>query len=131
MGAGIRLALRDLWARRRMYRENGISAYRPRVVLMTAGAPDDDWEQAADEMRDLGERGKIQYIGIEIGDKADHELLCRILPSRPGPVKLNGFSFKQFFGHPIDETIYDPIDDPPVSEEERLRWRDIEDWGDL
>ena len=83
MGAGIRLALRDLKARRKIYRNSGISSYRPWVILMTDGGPnDEDWEQAAEEMRVLGENGKIQYIGIEIGDDADHETMCQILPGQ-------------------------------------------------
>jgi uncharacterized protein YegL len=81
MGAALRMAKSDLQQRRQLYRNNGISSYRPWVVLMTDGGPNDDWEQAASEMRELGEKGKIQYIGIEIGNDADHSTMCRILPA--------------------------------------------------
>lgn len=129
MGAGIRLALRDLKARRKMYRDNGISSYRPWVVLMTDGGPNDEWERAADEMRDLGERGKIQYIGIEIGDDADHDVMCRILPAQPGPVKLKGLRFKQFFRWLTDSMK--SVSASAVSDQDNIRYRGIDDWGAL
>lgn len=130
MGAGIRLALRDLKARRRMYRNSGISSYRPWVVLMTDGGPNDDnWEQAAEEMRSLGENGKIQYIGIEIGDEADHDTMCQILPSQPGPVKLKGLRFKQFFRWLTDSMK--SVSASAVSDQDNIRYRGIDDWGEL
>lgn len=130
MGAGIRLALRDLKARRRMYRDSGISSYRPWVVLMTDGGPNDNnWEQAAEEMRVLGENGKIQYIGIEIGDYADHDTLCQILPSQPGPVKLKGLRFKQFFRWLTDSMK--SVSASAVSDQDNIRYRGIDDWGEL
>lgn len=130
MGAGIRLALRDLKARRKMYRNSGISSYRPWVVLMTDGGPNDDnWEQAAEEMRFLGENGKIQYIGIEIGDEADHATMCQILPSQPGPVKLKGLRFKQFFRWLTDSMK--SVSASAVSDQDNIRYRGIDDWGEL
>ena len=130
MGAGIRLALRDLKARRRMYRNSGISSYRPWVVLMTDGGPNDNnWEQAAEEMRVLGENGKIQYIGIEIGDYADHDTMCQILPSQPGPVKLKGLRFKQFFRWLTDSMK--SVSASAVSDQDNIRYRGIDDWGEL
>lgn len=130
MGAGIRLAVRDLKARRKIYRNSGISSYRPWVILMTDGGPnDEDWEQAAEEMRVLGENGKIQYIGIEIGDDADHETMCQILPSQPGPVKLKGLRFKQFFRWLTDSMK--SVSASAVSDQANIRYRGIDDWGEL
>lgn len=130
MGAGIRLAVRDLKARRKIYRNSGISSYRPWVILMTDGGPnDEDWEPAAEEMRVLGENGKIQYIGIEIGDDADHETMCQILPSQPGPVKLKGLRFKQFFRWLTDSMK--SVSASAVSDQANIRYRGIDDWGEL
>ena len=39
MGEALRLATHDLHQRRKMYRNNGISSYKPWVVLMTDGGP--------------------------------------------------------------------------------------------
>lgn len=65
------------------------------MILITDSGPNDDWVEAAKKMRSLGERGKIQYIGI--GDEADHETMCRILLAQPGAPKLRGLRFKPFF----------------------------------
>ena len=128
MGAGIRMALHDLKERRKLYRNNGISSYRPWVVLMTDGGPNDyNWEDAAEEMRQQGENGKIQYIGIEIGDEADHETMCQILPSQPGPVKLRGLRFKQFFRWLTDSLK--SVSASAVSEQDNIRYRGITDWA--
>ena len=130
MGAGIRMALHDLKARRKMYRDNGISSYRPWVILMTDGEPNDyNWEEAAEQMRQQGENGKIQYIGIEIGDEADHETMCQILPSQPGPVKLRGLRFKQFFRWLTDSLK--SVSASAVSEQDNIRYRGIDDWAKL
>ncbi|MBQ6471843.1 MAG: VWA domain-containing protein [Victivallales bacterium] len=130
MGAGMRLALQDLKARRKMYRDSGISSYRPWVILMTDGAPNDnDWEQAAEEMRILGERGKIQYIGIEIGGGGDHDIMCQILPAKPGPVRLKGLRFKQFFRWLTDSMK--SVSASAVSDQNNIRYRGIDDWGEL
>ena len=130
MGGALRLATKDLNNRRRMYRNAGISSYKPWVVLMTDGGPNDDnWQQAAQEMRRLGEQGKIQYIGIEIGDEADHATMCQILPSNPGPVKLQGLRFKQFFRWLTDSLR--SVSSSAVSDEDNVRLGSVKSWADL
>lgn len=129
MGAALRMAKRDLQQRRQLYRNNGISSYRPWVVLMTDGGPNDDWEQAAREMRELGEKGKIQYIGIEIGNDADHSTMCRILPAEPGPVKLQGLRFKQFFRWLTDSLR--SVSASAVSDQDNVKLGSIRSWADL
>jgi uncharacterized protein YegL len=129
MGAALRMAKSDLQQRRQLYRNNGISSYRPWVVLMTDGGPNDDWEQAASEMRELGEKGKIQYIGIEIGNDADHSTMCRILPAEPGPVKLQGLRFKQFFRWLTDSLR--SVSASAVSDQDNVKLGSIRSWADL
>ena len=129
MGAALRMAKRDLQQRRQLYCNNGISSYRPWVVLMTDGGPNDDWEQAAREMRELGEKGKIQYIGIEIGNDADHSTMCRILPAEPGPVKLQGLRFKQFFRWLTDSLR--SVSASAVSDQDNVKLGSIRSWADL
>ena len=80
-------------------------------------------------MRVLGENGKIQYIGIEIGDYADHDTMCQILPSQPGPVKLKGLRFKQFFRWLTDSMK--SVSASAVSDQDNIRYRGIDDWGEL
>ena len=129
MGAALRLATRDLKMRRKMYRNSGVSSYKPWVVLMTDGGPNDDWLLAANEMRTLGEKGKIQYIGIEIGDSADHATMCQILPANPGPIKLQGLKFKQFFRWLTDSLK--SVSASAVAEENNVRFGSIRSWADM
>ncbi len=130
MGAALRLAHKDLAERRRKYRNAGISSYKPWVVLMTDGGPNDNnWQDAAAQMRELGELGKIQYIGIEIGDSADHATMCQILPANPGPVKLQGLRFKQFFRWLTDSLR--SVSSSAVSDENNIRLPGVRSWADL
>ena len=129
MGEALRLASSDLKNRRKMYRDAGISSYKPWVVLMTDGGPNDDWVDAANEMRRQGEEGKIQYIGIEIGSGVDHDVMCQILPANPGPVKLQGLKFKQFFRWLTDSLR--SVSSSAVSDEDNVRLGSVRTWADL
>lgn len=129
MGAALHKAKKDLDNRRNLYKSKGISSYRPWVVLMTDGGPNDNWEGPAAEMRRLGEKGKIQYIGIEIGDYADHETMCSILPAEPGPIKLQGLRFKQFFRWLTDSLR--SVSASAVSEQNNVKLPGIRTWADL
>ncbi len=129
MGGALQMATADLKARRKLYRQTGIASYRPWVVLMTDGGPNDEWEVAARQMRQLGENGRIQYIGIEIGNKADHRTMCQILPPNPGPVRLQGLKFKQFFRWLTDSLR--SVSHSTPEQEDQVRFGDVRSWADL
>lgn len=129
MGAALRMATADLKARRSLYRSTGVSSYRPWVVLMTDGGPNDEWRDAAREMREMGERGRIQYVGIEIGRQADHRTMCQILPANPGPVRLQGLKFKQFFRWLTDSLR--SVSRSTPEQENQVQFGDIRSWADL
>lgn len=57
LGEALRLADTELKARRRLYKQKGIASYKPWIVLMTDGCPNDDYENAAVSMKRLGEEG--------------------------------------------------------------------------
>lgn len=57
MGAAILQALNMVEDRKRDYRANGISLFRPWVFLITDGAPTDSWQAAAAAIRE-GEASK-------------------------------------------------------------------------
>ena len=44
----------------------------------------------------MAKKIKMQYIGVGIGAKANHEFLKKILPP-PGPLTLSHVEFKDFF----------------------------------
>ena len=129
MGEAIRLADQELKARRRLYKNKGISSYKPWVILMTDGCPNDDWEGAAKSMKDLGEQRKLQYIGIGIGEGADFDTLRQILPQHPGPVKLKGLCFKEFFSWLTDSLK--SVSASSVAEQDNIRLGNVDSWADL
>lgn len=131
MGAALHMATEDLKNRRKLYRKLGVSSYRPWVVLMTDGGPNDAWEDAAREMREQGERGRLQYIGVEIGNNADHATMCRILPAEPGPVRLKGLRFKQFFKWLTDSLRSVSNSTPQQEAAGDVAFADPRSWADL
>ncbi|WP_278339164.1 vWA domain-containing protein [Alistipes putredinis] len=96
---------------------------------MTDGAPNDNWEQASLELRSLGEKGEIQYIGLEIGEFASHSTMCRILPPHPGPLKLKGLRFKEFFRWLTDSLR--SVSSSAVSDQENVTFGSYRSWGSL
>ena len=129
LGEALKLADSELKARRRLYKQKGIASYKPWIVLMTDGCPNDDYESAAASMKRLGDEGKLLYIGIGIGEEADFDTLRKILPERPGPVKLKGLCFKEFFKWLTDSLK--SVSASSVAEQDNVRLGNVTSWADL
>ncbi|MDH6062097.1 VWA domain-containing protein [Chrysosporum bergii ANA360D] len=95
MGGAIEYALDLLENRKTIYKNNGISYYRPWVFLITDGAPTDDWSQAAKRLQDAESNRGLCFFAVGV-EGADFDTLKRISPERP-PVKLNGLDFRSLF----------------------------------
>ena len=129
MGEALALAAKELDSRRKLYQANGIPAYKPWVVLMTDGGPNDSgWEIVADKMRNLAERKEITYIGVEIGKNADHATMCQIMPKhKPMLARLDGLKFKAFFRWLSDSMS--TVSNSALSDQDDLQLDDISAWG--
>ena len=129
LGEALTLASQELKERRRLYKSKGISSYKPWVILMSDGGPNDDWEEPAKAMRSLGEQRKLQYIGIGIGEEADFDTLRGILPEHPGPVKLKGLCFREFFSWLTDSLK--SVSASSVAEQDKIQLGNVNSWADL
>ena len=98
LGAAIEQGLEMLEARKRAYREAGVSYYRPWVFLITDGAPTDNWRNAAARVREGDSAGRKAFSFFAVGvEGADMRTLTQICsPDRP-PLKLKGLSFRELF----------------------------------
>lgn len=94
IGAAINMGIDMLTARKKEYRSSGIAYYKPWVILITDGAPTDEWAAAAARVRE-GEASKsfaFFAIGVE---GANMEVLQQL--SVRTPLKLKGLAFREFF----------------------------------
>ena len=94
MGEAIERAITMLDERKIVYKQNGISYYRPWLFLITDGAPTDLWATAANQVQ-LGEQNK-SFLFFAIGvEGCNLEVLGQI--SQRQAIKLKGLRFRDMF----------------------------------
>lgn len=96
MGEAVNAAIEDLEARKKDYKEAGISYYQPWLVIMTDGKPTDRYANTARRLREMAEDRKAVVFGIGIGD-FDMGQLAEFCPEDRPPARLDGLKFKEFF----------------------------------
>jgi uncharacterized protein YegL len=94
MGSAIEAALQSLEQRKSLYRSNGISYFRPWIFLITDGAPTDNWERAAMQLREGEKQKSFAFFAVGV-EGARMDILQQI--SVRDPIKLQGLKFRELF----------------------------------
>lgn len=95
MGEAIEKAIQILEERKSQIRNHGVHLYRPWIVLITDGAPTDEWKKAAELVR-IGERDK-NFVFFSFGVTGYNEQVLAEISVRE-PVRVaNSAQFKNLF----------------------------------
>ncbi len=94
MGAAIETGIDMVTRRKKEYKEAGIAYYKPWIILITDGAPTDDWMTAAQMVRKGEDNKSFAFFAIGV-EGASIDILKQI--SVRTPLKLKGLMFREFF----------------------------------
>lgn len=94
LGQATRMALDDLEARKKSYRDAGVPYYQPWLVLISDGAPDYGWQDAARRASALSSQRKL--VSLPIGVQGADLAVLSQFSSKPA-VALDGLKFRELF----------------------------------
>ncbi len=94
LGSAVEQALRMLDERKEEYRQTGTPYYQPWLVVISDGAPTDQWQHIAAKAKSLAENKKLVSLVVGVNN-ADMATLGQF-SNRPA-LKLQGLNFSDFF----------------------------------
>ena len=98
MGTGINQALDLIADRKILYRNNGVTYYRPWVFLITDGEPQGESDKAVekgiDRIRDDEANKRVAFFSVGV-ENANMKRLSEITVR--APLKLKGLDFREMF----------------------------------
>ena len=96
MGGAIQLALDKLEERKQIYRNSGLSYYRPWIFLLTDGQPTDGniWQNAAAHLREAESQKKVAFFAVGV-EGANMQTLAQL--GQRQPLQLKELNFREMF----------------------------------
>lgn len=94
MGAAITMGIDLITKRKQTYKQHGVGYYKPWIILITDGAPTDNWQQAARLVKEGEANNAFAFFAIGV-EGANLDVLSQI--SVRTPLKLKGLMFREFF----------------------------------
>lgn len=94
LGAAVQRSLDLIGVRKAAYRQAGQSYYRPWAFLITDGAPTDDWQGAAQRVRQAEAERGLSFFAVGV-DGADMGILAQV--ALRTPLSLKGLQFREMF----------------------------------
>lgn len=94
MGAAIKQGFSLVRQRKDEYRAAGVSYYKPWIFLITDGAPTDEWQSAAAQVREEEANGAAAFFAIGV-QGANMDILKQIAVRQP--LSLDGLKFRELF----------------------------------
>lgn len=94
MGAAILTGLDLVRQRKAEYKANAVRYFRPWILLITDGAPTDDWKAAAEAVREGESAKSFAFFAVGVAG-ADMSTLRQI--SVREPLGLDGLKFREMF----------------------------------
>ena len=94
LGAAVSMGIDMVARRKKEYKEHGIAYYKPWIILITDGAPTDEYSSAAKMVKEGEENKSFAFFAIGV-EGANMDILKHI--SVRAPIKLKGLMFREFF----------------------------------
>lgn len=96
---GISEAIDIVNERKQYYKSHGIPYYRPWIVLMTDGYPDDDQdvEGMSTRIKAAHDNKEFIFMAVGIGDSISEDALTKLSVSNFPPMKMQAVKFAEFF----------------------------------
>ncbi len=94
IGAAVNWGIDLVNKRKQVYKENGVGYYKPWIILITDGAPTDDWAAAMQAVKEGEAKNSFAFFAIGV-ENANMEVLSQL--SVRMPLKLKGLAFREFF----------------------------------
>lgn len=95
-GQGIKLALKTIEERKKVYRKQNFQNYHPWIILITGSIPTDDWQSAVQQIKQETQTHQLLFLTYATDERAMDILHQMSSPDIP-PKKLESGQFESFF----------------------------------